>query len=311
MIESIAPRTAFGLPMYAGDRAIDPVNGGERAIPRGDDLQLACISKLPVGELGDPRLCTSDVAAGSPLCDGSGNQVYAGAYPGLRHLRILHDLGSSGLAASICEDDFAPAMDAIFAKVDAALNSQCMRSTLETDAVGYVPCLVLESFASATPEGKTRCEDIDPGYCTPGARPCRADGDALYPPFSPGDAASKLTLTITAKTEDGTLGAVKAPAFAEGGNVYVKAPSDDTTHLVCEVMQLVGHGVPEAVTNACLHDPTWKGLIGVSGESGWCYSTDANVVGDVCTKLGAPGTVRFEGGVQPRAGSEVFPICLH
>jgi hypothetical protein len=119
MIESIAPRTAYGLPKFAGDRAIDPVSGGERDLTYGD-LQYACIgpraSDAPTGDCTGPS-----AAAVNPLCDAAGKQPYYKAYPGLRHLRVVRALGANGLVGSICSSSFSPIMTAIADKLQPAL----------------------------------------------------------------------------------------------------------------------------------------------------------------------------------------------
>ncbi|MGZ3476031.1 MAG: hypothetical protein ACXWUG_18865 [Polyangiales bacterium] len=109
MIESIAPRA--GIPKFAGDRSVDATNGGDRDITAGDDLQYACIAQRTVtAKSYDCEAPDSDKK--NPLCDAAA-QPYFKAYPGLRHLRIVHDLGASGFASSICNASFAPAVDGI------------------------------------------------------------------------------------------------------------------------------------------------------------------------------------------------------
>ena len=309
MVESIAPRTALGLPKYAGDRSIDPVNGGDRDVLEGDDLQYACIAKRSTVDKGTDCVGPNP-EANNPLCATGGTQPYFKAYPGLRHLRILHDLGASGFAASLCNNTYAPAIQGIIDKLQTALNSQCFKSVLNPNAAtGEVNCLILESLVGAEVEaGKAKCEDL-PGYCTPGAAPCRVTG-SNFPPLDPAVAAGQLNLPITvvdAKTGAATQERVQATV--DGGNVYAIG-SDKVKHLVCEMKQLIGRGVDPATTNSCLKDPAWKMASGDPAGGGWCYTTEPAVVGDACIKIGAPGTIRFEGNTEPKNGSEVFTLCF-
>jgi hypothetical protein len=297
MIESILARP--GLAKTTGDPSVDPIHGGERAIPDDGDLQYACIAKRATDEP------TDDCTPGSPLCSG-GKQQYFKAYPGLRFLRAIHALGASGFAASICDESFSPAIKGISDKLQDALQTQCVYSVLDPDPVTEnVNCLMLESFAADTVSGKGRCEEIGGGYCTPGAAPCRVDGTD-YPPVTPEIAAAQLNLPITSRGSDGVAIAEKTQATASGGNVYVAA-SDGKRHLVCESMQLAGGRVAPETTKACVHDPSFDLP---AGQGGWCYSKDPAIVGEACLARKAPGTVRFFGDSNPKNGSEVFRFCI-
>ncbi|MBI4704874.1 MAG: hypothetical protein HY744_27535 [Deltaproteobacteria bacterium] len=135
MIESIEPRQ--GVNPLTGDllqppgspTMANPINGHEYSTPDRDDLQYACIFELP-----EPRDCSKPDQAGcdcgspkndNPLCqDESGKfgqtQFRAKAYPAIRELGLLKELGPRGAVGSICpaqlgsqgEPDFgyAPAM---------------------------------------------------------------------------------------------------------------------------------------------------------------------------------------------------------
>ena len=128
---------------------------------------------------------------------------------------------------------------------------------LDDDAkTGNVNCLMLESFATDEVAGKTSCEEIGKGYCTPGATPCRVAGSD-YPPISPYDAASQLNLPIRVTGSDGVTVDKRTPAHVEGRSVFLSA-NDGKKHLVCEVMQLAGGRVEPKVTNACVHDPAFE-----------------------------------------------------
>jgi hypothetical protein len=298
MIESVLPRV--GLRTYNGDRNVDAVHGGEREAlrTRWNDLQYACIAPRSVKEGGD------DCPSNSPLCDASGQQPYFKAYPGLRHLRILHDLGASGFVASICAESYRPAVQGITEKIRSAVDQQCIRSDIKVDASGNVSCFILESFASDTHEGKGRCEDIGKGYCTPGAAPCREE-NSFYPPVPPEVAAKQINLPITVQSADGPR-PVSTPAKVEGGNLYLVG-DDGKKHLVCEGRQLAGTRAPESDAKSCASDPKF---FTPSVGGGWCYTSDPDVVGERCLAGGSKGKVRFLGDAEPKNGSEVFTVCI-
>jgi hypothetical protein len=293
MIESVAPRD--GIAKYAGDYKIDPVNGGDRDLLEGDDLQYACIEER--AEKGKGNDCDgASPDKKNPLCAADGTQPRFKAYPGLRHLRIVKDLGASGFVASICNTSYAPAIQGITEKLKAALNAQCLRSSLAQDPSGEVKCLLFESMKEAATVAK--CEDVK-GLCTPGSEPCRKAGTD-YPPITPEAAAAQLNLPITVVSADGVAKSTPTQASVEGGNVYVTG-TDGRKHIVCEIAQLDG-----AELSACTTKADYKPAAG----GGWCYSTQGDIVGDQCKKVGAPGTIRFFGGAEPRNGSEVFTYCF-
>jgi len=119
LVESAGPRSgtnpATGIalaPPSAGSLA-NPINGHEWNTHDGD-LQYACIFKLAAEHdcsAGTGSACDcDDVGAGynanNPLCqDGatySKVQRFAKAYPGLRQLEVLKDIGDQAIVASIC-----------------------------------------------------------------------------------------------------------------------------------------------------------------------------------------------------------------
>jgi hypothetical protein len=157
MIESTTPRTGtdpitgdvLAPPSQAAGPGPDHINGheytpgtnmGVQTAP--NDLEYACIFPLTT-----PRDCT-DSSLGScdctdpqnddPLCEQNGSsgrtlQVRAKAYPGLRQLNVLRDLGPQGVASSICPAqqtnpagaDYAyrPAVQALVARVKSRLKT--------------------------------------------------------------------------------------------------------------------------------------------------------------------------------------------
>ncbi len=305
MIESIKPRD--GVPGFAGDRTVnyneaEGGNGGDRDITDGDDLQYACIEERSApGSNNDCEGTAPETK--NPLCAAGNTQAFFKAYPGLRHLRIARDLGISGFVSSICAKSYKPAIQGITNKLKAAINAQCLRTSVSPDANGNVDCLIVEALKDT--EGGRRCEDVAKGLCTPGAAPCRREGSG-YRPISPDKAAAQLNLPIVVIQADGTAQSTQTQAVAENGNVYVVGDDKPTPrkHLVCEIAQFSGNE-----QKACITDATFKVDPATSG--GWCYSSGENLqnVAPQCIKLGAPGTIRFVGGAEPRNGSEVFTYC--
>lgn len=294
MIESIAPRA--GLPKYEGDRSVDPIHGGDRDIPTGNDLQYACIAKRT--EPGGNGDCQGIDPTTNPVCAADSSQPYLKAYPGLRHLRIARELGISGYVASICAESYRPAVVGLVDKILARVNAQCVHSSLNVDPGGRTRCLLIESMQDGVDGGK-RCEELGRGLCTPGAELCRARGGP-FPPVAVDEAAAQLNLPITVVTDSGPRPS-QTQATTENGNVYVVG-NDGRKHLVCELQQFSGD-----THRACATDPDFS--VDVTKIGGWCYSTDPAIVGEECRKIGAPQTLRFFGGAEPRRGSEVFPYC--
>jgi hypothetical protein len=187
MIESIDPRTP-GLPhpimqgvsISAPDAPqLNRINGHEQAVPPmgRSDLQFACIFDLDVDVPCDMMNsagcdCNADERAkNSPLCEYTnpdpathGTQVRAKAYPGLRELQVLKDMGSNAIVASICPKNvtaegmatadanfgYNPAVSAIVSRLKEALTAKCLPRALVPEDnpaspdVGKVPCAVVE-----------------------------------------------------------------------------------------------------------------------------------------------------------------------
>ncbi len=317
MIEQIAPRV--GVAKFGGDPSIDPVNGGDRDVPLGDDLQYACVgdraSTTPSADCSAPNADQTN-----PLCakDSSGAIVQPRfkAYPTLRQLRVLHELSQHGVqtaVASVCEGSYATALGAIAARIAGALSSQCFTSLLDADpTTGAVACAEYRIFASDHPDGATRCEQLGggkPGLCTPGAAPCRTGGGAS-PLVAPDAAASAIQGCVTfADPATGAESREAIAATASDGNVYATG-SDGVRRLVCEVLQLSGSAVVDASTQAgCLHDPSFALPSSLAG--GYCYSTDASVVGRACLEAGSVGTIRMVGDAADAPGTASLLQCTN
>jgi hypothetical protein len=317
LIASIAPRA--GVPRYAGDRAVDADNGGDRDVPFGGDLQYACLGPraASVTTAKTVDCSAADADQRNPLCvkgaSGAIVQPYFKAYPTLRQLRVLHTLSSAKVPtalASICDDSYAPAIAAIAARMRAALVEPCSRLILDVDTkTGAVACLRLEVFDGDRPHGAARCEDLGggkPGYCTPGAAPCRLAG-GTFPPQTAEAAAGQTTVALTlVDPATGGTRTERVQALASGGNVYATA-TNGVKHLVCETLQLAGNPAVDAATQSgCLHDASFALPASLAG--GWCYATDAALIGARCSAKGAYGTMREYGdpGVTLEAQSQYY-----
>jgi hypothetical protein len=139
MRESIGPRSGENpvtgdiiQPPSATSASASAINGHEWDPPERNDLQYACIFPLTTPrECGDTSGCdcsSIDGRGNKVLCQGPDGaygtrQYFAKAYPGLRHLELLSQLGDSAVVASICprnitdasREDYAyrPAVQAI------------------------------------------------------------------------------------------------------------------------------------------------------------------------------------------------------
>jgi hypothetical protein len=147
----------------------NPVNGHEW-LTGTDDLQYACIFKLKSADekscanlpANDPECSCKpgDLDSKNPLCqDASGGysqpvQRFAKAYPGLRELQVLKDLGNNSIVASICarnlernQQDYGyrPAVDAVIERLKGVLTGSCLPRELVRDASGQLPCSIVEA----------------------------------------------------------------------------------------------------------------------------------------------------------------------
>ena len=79
------------------------------------------------------------------------------AYPGIRHTEVVKGFGEQGILYSICEDDYAPALDLLIEKIANKLKGNCLPRRLNPDSNGRVNCEVFELL----PNGVETC---DPDY---------------------------------------------------------------------------------------------------------------------------------------------------
>jgi hypothetical protein len=144
MVASVEPR-AGSNPVTGetlsgpGDPTWNMINGSERPIPQGNDLQYACIFRLPEPlDCSNPENafgCDCNQSPENPLCwNGTSYgtmQYYGKAYPAQRHLSVIQGIGDQGLVASICpanlddpgKSDFGyhPAVSGLIARLAANL----------------------------------------------------------------------------------------------------------------------------------------------------------------------------------------------
>jgi hypothetical protein len=185
MIESIDPRppgkphpilgdAGAIVPSDAGS-AWNPINGHEQTVPSDrSDLQFACIFPLPT-----PVPCTAEneascqcnpneSAKNSPICEYEapetyGLQQYTMAYPSVRQLEVLRELGGLGITTSICPNDvfledildqgpgqgYRPSMVGLVDHMKGWFGDLCLPDPLEVDDAGRLECRILEaSFGS-------------------------------------------------------------------------------------------------------------------------------------------------------------------
>jgi len=189
MIEAIDPRpTGLTNPILPAEAILPPdstamnrINGHEQAVIAAEraDLQFACIFPLAapydcnaMNEGGCD--CNADeFPKSSPLCTYpggagmDGRQERAKAYPGLRELQVLKDVGSNAIVASICPKNiqpangasmttdpnygYNPAVSAIVERLKEALTAKCLPRPLlpednpQSSEFGKVPCAVVET----------------------------------------------------------------------------------------------------------------------------------------------------------------------
>ena len=175
MIESVDPRSGNNPvtmePLAPpGNPTGNSINGSEYSIPERDDLQYACI--YPLATPRDCNIapacdCPADIS--DPLCDPQLPYVqrYAKAYPGIRQLNVLKDIGIQGIVGSICPQQldnpaianfgYRPAMRAIHEQVKASVLPQCLDPAFEItpNADGTLPCRVIEARKAGT-----TCADV-------------------------------------------------------------------------------------------------------------------------------------------------------
>ncbi len=282
MIESVVPRT--GVNPITGDALVpagqnNAINGNEWTIPKHDDLQYACIFPLvkvdqATGNITpDTRDCSvpgkyagcdcEDKTNDNPLCQpaaaGNTDQTKAKAYPGLRELQVLRDVGGQGIVGSVCpaqlnkptDTDFGyrPAIGSIIDRLKQALGGQCLSRTLTADEKGQVPCLIIEAI---------KVDESKAASCNE----CKGDGRAPI-----------------VDQEQNAVDAITADNKSAGYNCF------------CSITQLVNKGKVTGATDCqakaggadydlctCQYTPPDK--VVPNGVDGWCYVDETSGIGD-------------------------------
>ncbi|WP_437730856.1 hypothetical protein [Sorangium sp. So ce1335] len=293
MIESPVPRE--GENPITGTRIAGPdspddanvINGHEwNPKPDFGDLQFACVFPLRESVTnGDCNKAEDPADRNSPLCedrpDGTDSniQLKAKAYPGLRQLQLIRDLGEQGIVGSVCpaqtknagpgDSDFGyrPAIGAIVDRLKTRLGGQCLPRALQPTDSGQVSCLVLE--ARSVPEGQCKCDE-------------------------------------------GTARREVPPQHLGAKNMVQKDPVAKANgwNCVCEVEQLSD---PEEL-KAC-QDTVPPAPVEVGGERvhGWCYVDPGLGIGRDEVVAMCPSTerrqIRFTGEGEALDGATQFVIC--
>jgi hypothetical protein len=180
MVESTAARPGVdgqghSLAGSAAGPMANPVNGHDWQSAARDDLEYACIFRLPADPMThkQSRTCTEadpgdcyERAPGdnNPLCQDPKTgtygveQFFAKAYPGTRELEVLRGFGKNAIVASICARNvdvatkdtaqdygYRPAVDAVVDRLASVLTGRCLPRKLQKDESGHYPCSVLEA----------------------------------------------------------------------------------------------------------------------------------------------------------------------
>jgi hypothetical protein len=294
MIETYDKRT--GTNPITGDALVDastpnanPINGHEWTIPQ-NDLQYACIFPLLPGAERD---CTNtsltacdcfEATNDNPLCRPDPNnsnaptlQVRAKAYPGLRELSVLKDLGTQGIVASVCPAQIAtpdkadfgyrPAIAAIIDRLQSNVSGQCLPRSLTPNADGRVECVILEARNTA-------------------------NACACNPTEGRGDVRAENAAIVQSIKQD--------PLATKAG-----------WDCFCELLQPTGDELA-----ACQNDPSTQPQVNGNNVNGWCY-LDANTTpptGNPEILASCPESqkrnFRFVGAGEPKNGATMFITCV-
>ena len=267
------------------------INGHEwltSAVTEGD-LQYACVFKLPTPQPDcTTAACDRDPARKNPLCqDDAGKytdtQYRAKAYPGVRELGVLKEIGDQAIVASVCpaqlDDDraergdygYRAATGAIVDKLKSRLSGECLHRALTPDKNKQVECLIIEARA------------------VPPSEACSCDAPSVQ--------ARQDIQSAHAQAKQQVLD--DAVAKAAGWNRF------------CEIKQLSGDE-----QRACQYDASrFPKTEGGKTADGWCY-IDANSnppAGDAALVGTCPATeqrkLRFVGAGEPLNETTLFITC--
>lgn len=175
----LANSPEYAIASSSASGRVNVINGHEQNVTGGDDLQYACIFPLrqPV-ECELPAAMGNDVACdcnsgterdyNRPTCrysddlSAEGVQEYDKAYPGVRQLEVLRDLGEQAVVGSICPKSLSPQgaaeadrfygynpiVHAVADRFERLATPQCLPRALPVDEDGAIPCRVMQSTSS-------------------------------------------------------------------------------------------------------------------------------------------------------------------
>ena len=313
MIEHYAPRSGSnpvtGDPLVTSANPLgNKVNGHEWTIGKQDDLQYSCIFPLVKVDANgnvtpDVRDCSvaglpscdcEDDANDNPLCQVNSmtgaptNQVSAKAYPGIRELQFLKNIGSQGIVGSVCpaqltnkdgkDFGYRPAIGAIIDRLKQALGGQCLSRTLNVQDDGSVLCLIIEA---------SKTDSCD----------CNVTGrQALAPEYQ---AATKKIEEDNPDTDFN--------CFCE---ITPLANNEPVTQSECET----NYNQPGYELCACQWTPPDQPVLSDGKEvHGWCYVDATSQVGNPALVEKCPDTeqriIRFVGEGQGKPGTTLFITC--
>jgi hypothetical protein len=271
-------------PMTSQNPLENPINGHEYVNLDNSDLQYACIfpleEPLPCPDGTNCDCSPDDEDRNRPLCQpptggpAQATQYFAKAYPGKRHLEVLHGLGESGVIASICPKvatgdstvpsyGYNPALDYLGGEIVKRLG-KCLPRPLDVELDGSLPCKVAESSPTAT-----GCDCSAPGRAAPSAALAEAVRDELE----------------------------------LAGHCGANADKSCADFCVCEIEQTTGEA-----QQSCQQDLQFSGA-----EPGYCYVDPDNALGNPELVQNCPSTsrqtLRFVGQDTPRNGAVTFMAC--
>jgi hypothetical protein len=288
-----------------------------------DDLQFSCMGTRSVTTASHD--CSGNMNwAWDPVCDCNGadcataaqantnwgnassnvTQPRYKAYQGLRFLRMINALQSSGYAASICAASFEPAIIGIVKKIKSVLGAQCFTGSVQTFSDNTSNCIIVETIPASAINSATSittqgaCGTL--GLCTPGDTTCNRSPLSNFQTESVDQAASQITLDVNAGGS--VVQKLTAQVDPTSGNVVIQ-PDGGAEQLVCEVPQLTGTDVTQ-----CASDPNY--VLPGSILSGWCYANSAAALAAYGCQAGT-GELRFLGKVTTQgSGSELYTVCI-
>ena len=300
MQESQKPRTGSDpllsaplAPPSATSPSANPVNGHEWNALNSSigDLQYACIFPLttPIACDADGANCECGEATDdyeNPLCqaaDGTYGQMQlrAKAYPGVRELEVLQGLGSQGIVASICPENFDtqapdygydPAVGAIVERLKKRLATACL--PLHADAAA----------GRQLPVHRHR------------GAPGRSDRPAL-------DRRSVQVRRAGPRAGEGRRTAARPEeAEAQGAAVGEKYAC------YCEIDQLLG-----AERDVCQTDTGHAPVLDGKSVDGWCYVDPVTGQGSEKIVKDCPADarreLRFVNGGNPEPKTTTYITC--